>query len=64
MFTVPFILTVGRFSIHANTFWLGVLGVVVQGGSLAEDSLGQAGVVVEGETDERWRDPWKDDTAV
>ena len=61
---VPFVLTVDRFSIHKNSLRLGVLGEVGQGCSSAEDSLGQAGVVVEGETDERWRDPWKHDAAV
>ena len=39
------------------------LGEVVQGGSSAEDSLGQTGVVVEGEKDERWWDPRKDGTS-
>ena len=40
------------------------LGEVVQGGSSAGDSLGQAGVVAEGEKDERWWDPRKDGTAL
>ena len=40
------------------------MGEVVQGDSSAEDSLGQAGEVVAGETNERWRDPRKEDTAL
>ena len=62
-FTVPFILIVDRFSVRSNSFRLGVLGEVGRGSSLAGDPLGQAEEVVEGRTDERWRDPWKDDTA-
>ena len=60
----PFIPNVGRFSIHTNSFRLGVLGEVGQGGPSVEDLVGKAGEVVEGGTDGRRWDPWKDDTTL
>ena len=58
MLAVPrrLVLTVGRVSIRTGSFRVNVLGEVGQGGSLVENSLDQAGEVVEGETG-GWRGP-------